>query len=145
MIKWVFPIILLSVTVYVAVRGSREARSALAILLGAYFGTFAILLTFEKGEADWNQPQILIAVIDAAAFLLLARIALESERFWPMPVAALQVIPVLTPLIVAVGEDLARTAIGITQGLWSYLQLTILLVATWRHQRRHSRTAQPME
>jgi xanthine/uracil permease len=138
MAKWIFLAILVSATAYVLVKGSREAKAALAILLAAYVGTVFIMVAFEDGTANWSDPQPWIAVLDATAFVLLVRIALRSDRFWPMPVAALQVIPALTPIIVAVGEDLARQAIGITQGLWSYLQLAILIGATWRHNRRRS-------
>lgn len=139
MAKWIFLAILVSATAYIFVRGAREAKAALAILLTAYFGTAILMVILEDGEANWSAPQPWIAVLDTISFLLLVRIALKSDRFWPMPVAALQIIPALTPLIVAVGEDLARQAIGITQGIWSYLQLAILIGATWRHNRRRSK------
>lgn len=139
MAKWIFLAILVSATTYIFLRGAREAKAALGILLFAYFGTAILMAVLEEGEANWSAPQPWIAVLDVVAFLFLVRIALKSDRFWPMPVAALQIIPALTPFIVAVGEDLARQAIGITQGLWSYLQLAILIGATWRHNRRRSR------
>jgi hypothetical protein len=135
--KWIFLSLLILATAYVARAGGREERLALATLFSAYVATYAIMEA--QGEDDWLDPPVWVALADLASFAVLVAIAIRSKRFWPMPVAALQLLPALTPIVVILGENLASYPIGVSQGVWSYLQLAILILAAARHQRRRKR------
>lgn len=130
---WIFTTLAWSVTIFVTVRGERDARIAMWTLVA---GSLLTAVFFVLGGKDWLRIHWMIFAVDGTAFLILLRIAVHSKRIWPMPVAALQFFPVLTPAVVAYGGSLESYAIGVTQALPIYAQYTILLVATVRHQLR---------
>jgi hypothetical protein len=131
--KWFFLTVLLSASVYVLWNGKREERLVLIILVAAFCVTYVI---FVLGSRSWLNVSWGIPIFDTFSFMVLATIALRSKRFWPLPVAALHLIPVLTPIVDLVGKNLMSSALGWTQGIWSYLQLIIVVVATKRGQLR---------
>lgn len=133
MIFWIFPALLVAASVYVLWFGGGEERLVLAILLAAYLATF---LFYRMGTPDWLKPQFGIMLSDSLAAVLLLIIALRSKRFWPLPIVAFQILPVLTQLATAFGENLVSYGLGVAQGAWSYLQLIILVFATTRSRRR---------
>jgi hypothetical protein len=131
--KWVYLIILLSASAYVLARGSKEERTILATLISAFFLTY---LLYAQENRDWLIGHWSITIVDTLAFLILFYIALRSKRFWPLPIAALQFLPILTPLVALLGKNIVSYALGMTQGFWGYLQLLILVIASRRHQTR---------
>jgi hypothetical protein len=133
MIFWIFWALVLSVSVYVFRFGGREERLVASILVAAYLVT---LLFYWFGESDWLKPQLGILLSDSLASALLLVVALRSKRFWPLPIVAFQILPVLTQLVSAFGENLVSYGLGVAQGAWSYLQLIVLIVATIRTRKR---------
>jgi hypothetical protein len=132
MAKWIFLGLLVSVAIYILRRGDVEERVAFVTLLSAYVATYAIMVL--HGGYDWLLMSPLVALVDTFAFAILLMIALRSKRFWPLPVAAFHIPPILMPVVTLLGEGLVSHSIGVTQGLWSYLQLFILAWATLRSQ-----------
>jgi hypothetical protein len=132
---WLFPLILVLASSYVWLRGGREERSVLATLLLNFLLTY---LFFLNGGRDWLTTNWSIAFVDAAAFLILFWISLRSKRFWPLPIAALQFLPILTPFVAMMGKNIVSYALGMTQGFWGWLQLIILVIATKRHRDRQA-------
>ncbi len=130
---WVFWTSVLSASAYAFRVGGREERQVASILVVAYFATF---LFYKLGNPNWLQPQYGILASDSIASLLLLFIALRSKRFWPLPIVAFQLLPILTQLVMFFGENLVSYGLGVAQGAWSYLQLIILVVATNRSRRR---------
>ena len=133
MIFWIFWALVLSVSAYVFRFGGREERLVTSILVAAYFATFVFS---RLGSLDWLKPQFSILLSDSLASALLLIIALRSKRFWPLPIVAFQILPVLTQLVTPFGENLVSYGLGVAQGAWSYLQLIILVVATNRSRKR---------
>jgi peptidoglycan/LPS O-acetylase OafA/YrhL len=113
--------------------GNREHKTATAILVCGFVFTYVAYAAGDKNWLDWPVP---VFVCDLIAFILLARLALRSKRFWPLPIASLQLLPVITPLVDLVGKNLISNALGWTQGIWGYLQLIILIVAAIRLKTR---------
>lgn len=130
---WIFWASVLSVSAYALRFGRREERNVAAILFAAYSATFLI---YRLGDQNWLRPQYGILVSDTIASLLLLHIALRSKRFWPLPIVAFQILPVLTQLVTVFGENLVSYGLGVAQGAWSYLQLLILVIATNRSRKR---------
>ena len=133
MIFWIFWALVLSVSAYVFCFGGWEERLVTSILVAAYFATFVFS---RLGSLDWLKPQFSILLSDSLASALLLIIALRSKRFWPLPIVAFQILPVLTQLVTSLGENLVSYGLGVAQGAWSYLQLIILVVATNRSRKR---------
>jgi hypothetical protein len=133
MVFWIFWALVLSVSAYVLRYGGKEERVVTMILVAAYFMTFLIS---RLGPLDWLKPQRSVMVSDSVAAFLLLLIALRSKRFWPLPIVAFQILPVLTMLVSDFGENLVSYGLGVAQGAWSYLQLLVLVIATNRSRKR---------
>ena len=121
---------------YALALGGRELKIATVTLDSAFILTFLFYVTGSKSWLDWP---IGVLIVDCVALAIFVTLALRSNRFWPLPIAALHIIPVLTPLVNLVGKNLVSDALGLTQGLWGYFQLAILVAATAREQRRNKR------
>lgn len=132
---WVFWTAVVLALVYALTQGAREERQVAIILALAYLATS---LFYKLGTPDWLKPQLGIMASDSLAAVLLLIIALRSKRLWPLPIVAFQILPVLTQLALAFGENLVSYGLGVAQGAWSYLQLIILAFATTRSRKRTS-------
>ncbi|GAA0467037.1 hypothetical protein GCM10009096_04710 [Parasphingorhabdus litoris] len=130
---WIFLAAVIAAVTFVFLFGRLEERTALFVLLVNFIATGLI---YWLGNPDWIQPQVGIFLLDLLALIILAVMAFRSKRFWPMPVAAFQMIPVLTFFVTWVGEDLESYGIGLTQGVWSYPQLMIIIWAALRSKKR---------
>lgn len=130
---WFFWTVVASASALVVSVGGREEKLVLGILVGAYAAT---MILYRLGSSDWLQPQIGIMISDSISALLLLIIALRSKRFWPLPIVAFQILPVVTQFVTAYGQNLVSYALGVAQGAWSYLQMLILIFASLRTRRR---------
>lgn len=130
---WIFLALMLLAIAIVLRDGQFEERVVLATLVVNFVGT-PVLYTL--GGADWLQPHFGIFVLDSTAFVILTILALRSKRFWPLPIAAFQMIPVMTFFVSSVGENLKSYGLGVAQGSWGFLQLVILIWATIRTRQR---------
>ena len=117
----------------------REEKTAAIIVTAAYVGT---AIFYRVDGADWLQPQIKVMLVDLIAFALLLGLALKSKRYWPLFIAAWHFIPIVAFLATRMGGDISSYAAGLTQGLWSYLQIALLIAAAVRSKmRRQNRMA----
>ena len=131
MIGLLFLLLLAGTVGYVVAFGGREERSVALALVVAAVVTWANYVYL--GRTFRTLQPILIASEGSVLILCLA-IALRSDRFWPMPVAAAQlatVVSLLTPLF---GRNLLSYPLGIMQALWVYLQLIVLVIAVARRR-----------
>jgi hypothetical protein len=121
--------LLVSATFCVLLFGDKEQRQIQAVLVCAYLGTYVF---FNIGIPSWLTIKFGIVILDCLAFVALTAIALRSKRFWPLWIASFQFMPLLTYAAAAYGQNLVSQALGVAQGLWGYLQLTILLIVAIR-------------
>lgn len=129
----IFAIGALLVLVFVWAKGGYEERLVgSALVLDFYLTGFF----YRQGDGNWLEPQWSILIADLLALLALLYTALRSKRFWPLPIAALQFLVILTPLVALFGKNMVSYGLGMTQGIWGYLQLAILVIAAKRHQER---------
>jgi cytochrome bd-type quinol oxidase subunit 2 len=130
----VYLVALLATCTYALKRGGRTERRAAIALLIAVVAT-QIADAFGRG---WQGPEYGIMAVDAALFVAFAAIAHRSERYWPIWIAAAQLVglithlgPVLYPGVVA---DLYR----MTQPFWVFPILGFIAWGTWMRQRTTS-------
>ncbi len=129
MFKWIYLLLLVSSVCFVFWKGRFEERLvAGALTIGSIF-TFSL---YVRAGKNWLDPNVALLINEAAVTAVILFIAYRSKRFWPLPVAAFQITAMLTPLAALLGESLASYALGVTQGLWAYPQLLILVIATIR-------------
>lgn len=125
--------ILLVCCAYVAARGGApEKLGAAIIFIGSALSTAAL----SSPAARFTSMEIGVFFVDVAAFVALLVLALRAERFWPLWVAALQLIATAAHAVKLVDPDLIRSAYAIIMGLWTYLVLLIIVLGTWNHRRR---------
>lgn len=86
-----FETVLLAASLYAIVRGGAPERAVGVMLLLAGFATLAIPITQLNPywTVEWNRLSI-----DVALFLGLTAVALRANRFWPLWVAALQLLTI---------------------------------------------------
>ena len=74
--------------------------------------------------------------VDSAVLLAFVAVALQSDRFWPLWLAGLQLTSSSAHFLKAIEPDLIPHAYAAAVRFWSYPMLLILAVGTWRHARR---------
>jgi hypothetical protein len=136
MAPWLFRALLALVAVYALLRGSRDERQvALICILGALLTHYSWsplhgrLAGLEEG----------VLTIDLAVFAGFLAVALRSNRFWPLWIAGLQLTTLLGHVLKAADTGLFSRAYGAALMVWSYPIILILLVGTWRGERRARR------
>jgi glycerol-3-phosphate acyltransferase PlsY len=80
-----------------------------------------------------------VALTDLTLFLLIVAIALLSARFWPIVMASMMGCGLFGHLTKPLGPDILPRAYFIAVAFWSYPELVLLLVVTWRHRMRIKR------
>jgi hypothetical protein len=131
MFKWIYLLLLVSSVCFVFWKGRFEERLAIGALT---IGSLTTPLLYAQSAQNWLDPNISLLLNEAAVTAVILYIAYRSKRFWPLPVAAFQITALLTPVAALKGENLASYALGVTQGMWAYPQLLILILATIRGQ-----------
>ncbi|WP_182911952.1 hypothetical protein [Sphingomonas cavernae] len=77
-----------------------------------------------------------VLAIDLALLGSVIAIALRADRFWPILVAGMQIVIILAHLVKFANPDLIRRAYAIMIAGWSYPQLLLLALGSWRHRMR---------
>ncbi|MEP7350254.1 MAG: hypothetical protein ABI668_09940 [Sphingorhabdus sp.] len=131
MFKWIYLLLLVSSVGFVFWKGRFDERLAAGALTA---GSILTSLLYAQSAQNWLTPNTALLINEAAVTVVILYIAYRSNRFWPLPVAAFQITALLTPAAAMLGENLASYALGVTQGLWAYPQLLILVIATIRGQ-----------
>lgn len=135
MIPSLFFLLLVAAVGYVVAYGGREERWVALALVAAAAVTWANYVFLGR---TFRTLQPVLIVSEGSVLVLCLVIALRSERFWPLPVAAAQlgtVMSLLTPLF---GRNLLSHPLGMMQALWAYMQLAVLVIAVVRGRRRRS-------
>jgi hypothetical protein len=129
MIRIVFYYLLvLAVIVAAYRRGDRETRVAASICLVASLLS-AALMTFHQGVA------VGVAIIDLGVLALFVALALQTQRFWPLWVAGLQLTTVMGHGLRLLQPDLVNIAYAAAMRFWAYPILVILMIAALRSHR----------
>ncbi len=113
---------------------------------GALFFYGAWLLTIAVYNPKGLATQWAIFGVDTVLLALLTALALRSDRFWPLFMAAFQLLTVLTHVGRALDSGLPWWAYHTAPQIWGYLMILSLLVGTlntWR-ERRQFAAAAPM-
>ncbi len=74
--------------------------------------------------------------IDLVAAAATFAVAMTAHRFWPMPAAVLQALPLMAHIGKAIELSVHPVAYLIMQVAASWLLPPLLALATWRHQKR---------
>lgn len=124
MFKWIYLLLLLSSVILVLWKGKWEERLVLATLA---IGSLLTPLLHARTERDWLTPDTALFVNELLVTIVILFVAYRSRFFWPIPIAAFQMLALLTPYATLIGQDLVSYAVGMMQGMWAYPQLLIMI------------------
>lgn len=113
-------------------RGGAPERAVAFILFSA---TLLTMVAAASPHVVFQSLETGIFVIDVAAFLALAAVALFANRTWPMVIAALQLVTIFSHIVALMKITLPWTY-AFLLSIWSYPMLLVLVIGTWRHSGR---------
>jgi hypothetical protein len=133
-------LLLLATCLFAFRGGRRDERIAASVALGASLLTLIAHSIAVVNYSVVEGSDMLIDIVVLASFVV---IALQSQRFWPLWVAGLQMTSTLAHLMKALDPTLIPHAYAAAARLWSYPILLIIIVGTWRsHQSRIRESAE---
>jgi len=139
--RYIFVILLIVTCGYAIWRGRRDER---AVAIACIVATIATRFLVSPVSIRYSNVELGLVLVDLAMLAAFITIALQSQRFWPLWVAGLQLTTSMSHLMKAIDWQLLPKAYGAAVALWSYPILLILAVGTWRsHQRRIRETVGP--
>jgi Zn-dependent protease with chaperone function len=121
---------------YALLRGRTDARIVALVFLA---GDFATTLLRSHLPGDYSSVETSTLLIDVLAFAGFTYAALISDRFWPLWVSGLQLTTSMGHVLKAIDQHMLPLAYAAALRFWAYPILIILLVGTWRAQRRSKR------
>lgn len=119
--------------VYTLSRGGAPERIGATILLIGY-GLTAIVISDIAVRFEAIETGVLI--IDLLCLAAFGALAVRADRFWPLWLAALQLLTVLAHGVKLIDSDVFRRAYAFLAVVWSYPMIFLLIVGTFRHQGR---------
>lgn len=125
--------LLLATCGYAFWQGQRDERIAAAVCL---VGSLASALLLAPLQLRYSGVEVGVLLIDVVALAIFIAVALQSSRFWPLWVAGLQLTTSVAHFLKAVNLELLPQAYAAALRFWIYPILLILVLGTWRGQRR---------
>lgn len=122
--------------VIMAIGGAAERTSAI-VQGSAYFATFAA--TDLVMDHSYHGVMIKFLIVDSVLLLVLFVLSLVTTRFWPLWVAAIQLLSVLAHLIRAVDAQMLPAGYYAVVALSAWPMIGLTLIGAIRHHQRRAR------
>lgn len=120
-------------TLYAYHSGGRSERAGAVIIL---LGSIATSLVTPALPDRYRAAEIGILAVDLPVLFALVHLALRSRRYWPLWVAAFQLVAVTTHLAMLVVPNVVPEVYALLQGFWAYPMLLSIAIATRQRQAR---------
>lgn len=137
--QYLFYAMLIGACGYAAVRGGAPERISAAAMVCALVATVTLAYFHSPARGAYSAIEAGVALTDLTLFLVIVAIALFSTRFWPILMASMMGCGLFGHLTKPLGPDILPRAYYIAVAVWSYPELLLLGVATWRHRARMAR------
>lgn len=134
MIAILFILLWLGVSVYALWRGGQPERFVALMFLVA-----APLSSALYSTGRWHGMQLGIFAVDIVMLILLLAIAFRANRYWPIGIAAMQVLQVIGHLLKLADPQMLTVIYWVSAVVWAYPMLLLLLLGTVRHRNREKR------
>jgi hypothetical protein len=128
-------VMMLAVCAYAFWQGRSDERIVAAVCVIA---TIASNVVVAPMGSRYSSVEAGILLVDIGAFAGFTWVALRSERFWPLWVAALQLTTVIAHMLKGVQLDLMPQAYAAAARFWVYPIFLIIVAGTWRSARRRA-------
>jgi hypothetical protein len=127
---------LLLCVIYGSAVGGRTGRAGSAIFVGAT----ALTAVGATLDPTWASTSFAVFAVDAACLVLLAILALYSNRFWPIWAVGFQTVAVATHVATLLIPEIVPKAYYAMLSFWSIPILWVMVAGT-RKDRRYERDA----
>jgi hypothetical protein len=134
---FVYLALLIACCTYAGLRGAAPERIGAAILATGSVLTYAVP---SSNAIDYTSVEVGIFLVDVATALAFITLALLANRYWPLWVAALQIIGTAGHAVKLADPETIRRAYAFALIFWSYPMLLLIALGTWRHQQRLARS-----
>ena len=128
-----FLILLITSSLFAAIRGGPPERIAAASLLAAALASVAVATTFKD---RFHHVETGILSVDISLLSILLWLAHRSTRFWPIWIAGFLAAEVFVHLVRPVLPESFTQEYMDAIALWAWFAQIILIIATIRHRRR---------
>lgn len=128
----VYNLLMATCWIYAMVRGGAPERLGATILV-----TFSLLTAAAiPNNASFHFLESGALTVDLLCLIAFIVLALRSDRFWPLWVAALQLLGVASHGVKFSEPDLIPTTYAFMLSVWSYPMIAIMIAGTARHRAR---------
>ncbi|HKR25480.1 MAG TPA: hypothetical protein VJS15_09495, partial [Allosphingosinicella sp.] len=117
-------------------RGGLPERIGATIVV---FGSTLTVAAVSSLDRRYGSVEFGVFLVDVAGLVALVLLALRSERYWPLWVAALHLIGMAGHGLKLADPDVIRRAYAFAMQFWGYPMLLLIALGTWRHQQRLKR------
>lgn len=125
---------------YAFFRGGRYERLVAAVCVIATFVSIAV----QPLHGRYMAVNVSELLVDCTVLALFVAVALQSDRFWPLWIAGLQLTSSFGHLMKAIQPELIPHAYAAAVRFWSYPILLIIALGTWRSARRAAAMREPL-
>lgn len=116
---------------YAIFRGSRSEYLGAGIMITGSLSTLAIGRLI---GTSWTSMEVGIFAIDIVALVALVRLALGSDRFWPMWATAFHLLAVTIQTAMMVAPQITPWAFATGATFWAYPMLLALAIGSCEHR-----------
>lgn len=135
----VFNVIQLAACLYALRRGGAPERWTAWLMAGAAVAT--ALQPYRVGRSFYG-VEWPVLMIDTAMLLGLVALAARADRFWPLWIAALQLIAIGIHGVRAIDATILPRVYNRAESRIAYGMIVLLVIGTWRHWRRKAAGAE---
>lgn len=132
MVAVIFNSLLFASCLFALWRGGLPERTGAAMLLTAAILTYVVVDPRSSyRHAEWG-----VFIIDAALLIGLVGLSLRANRYWPLWLAAMQMVTTWSHLGAGMLSQTKPLAYAIASVAWSFPMLILLAAGTYRHRLR---------
>jgi hypothetical protein len=131
----VYALLMAACWIYSMFRGGPPERLGTTILaIGSVLTAVAI-----PDDTRFRSLESGALVVDVLCLAVFVILALRADRFWPLWVAALQLLGVASHGVKFSESNLVPSTYAFMLAIWSYPMIALMVAGTWRHQGRLNR------
>jgi hypothetical protein len=134
---YLYYVLLILCCTHAFAKGGSPERIGVSILAIGSMLSWALVST---GPSGFRSVQSGVLIVDLVVTIAYAALAWRADRFWPIWVTALVGVGALGHLgRWLAGPEISPRVYAISITIWSYVIIAVLMLGTWRHQRRVAR------
>ena len=132
-----FMLLTFGISSYALWRGGAPERWVAVLFLLGMILSMAISIAMPPTPRGFQAG---IFCVDALMLCAMVAVMLRARRYWPIAVAAMQLLSVMGHVIKLVDPQVMTVVYWITSAFWALPQLAILAIGTTRHRSRLRRS-----